>query len=155
MIAVNDFKTYVIQPALKALDLYSPAAEELLLGTALQESRLMYLRQLGKGPARGVFQMELATHNDIWQNYLQYRNELALKVAKLGHAVNADAMMTDMLYAAGMCRIHYLRVPAKLPDQGDYEGQAAYWKEYYNTFEGAGTEEEYLDNWNSYAGVRA
>jgi hypothetical protein len=155
MIAVKDFKAYVIKPALVKIDMYSPAAEELLLGTALQESRLMFLRQLGPGPARGVFQMEPATHDDIWKNYLAYRQELAMKVGRLGHQMTADAMMTDMLYAAAMCRVHYLRVPARLPEQGDYEGQAAYWKEFYNTFEGAGTEEEYLDSWNSYAGIRA
>jgi hypothetical protein len=154
MIAVKDFKTYVIQPALKHMHLYSPAAEELLLGTALQESRLMYLRQLGPGPARGVFQMEPATHDDIWKNYLKYRNVTAILVSELTHKVVADSLMTDMLYAAAMCRIHYLRVPKKLPEQGDYEAQAAYWKEFYNTFEGAGTEEEYLENWNSYAGIR-
>lgn len=155
MIDVVQFKSLVIMPALKKIGLYSEAAAELLLGTALQESRLTYLNQLGGGPAKGVFQMEPATHDDIWKNYLAYRRPLAIDVACLAHQRNSDALVTDMLYAAAMCRVHYLRVPAPLPAQGDYEAQAAYWKEYYNTFEGAGTEDEYLENWETYSGVKA
>lgn len=155
MLDVVQFKKYVIQPALKAIGSYSPAAEELVLGTALQESRLQYLRQLGNGPARGVFQMEPATHDDIWKNYLKYKPDLAADVMALAHVRHSESLTTDLLYAAAMCRIHYLRAPAALPEQGDYEGQAAYWKEYYNTYLGAGTEEEYLENWETYSGVRA
>lgn len=153
MIDVPQFVKMVITPALRATKLWSPEAEELLLGTALQESRLTYLKQLGSGPAMGVFQMEPATHDDIWKNYLKYKSDLAKNVAKLSHSVNHQSLATDLLYAAAMCRVHYLRVPARLPAQGDFEGQAAYWKEYYNTYLGAGTEEEYLESWHSYSGV--
>lgn len=38
---------------------YSEEAENLLMGTAAQESALgEYIRQLGNGPALGIFQME-------------------------------------------------------------------------------------------------
>lgn len=153
MIDVEQFRELIIRPALKKIKLWSPAAEELLLGTALQESRLMYIKQLGKGPALGVFQMEPATHNDIWKNYLKYKPDLARDVAQLSHTVNPRSLVSDLLYAAAMTRIHYLRVPVALPAEGDFEGQAAYWKEYYNTYLGAGTEEEYLESWHSYSGV--
>ncbi|KAF0118141.1 MAG: hypothetical protein FD149_866 [Rhodospirillaceae bacterium] len=72
------FVTTVIRPTLLHLGLHSPAAEALLLGTAIQESRLgTYLRQTGGGPALGVYQMEPATHEDIWTNFLAYRPDLA------------------------------------------------------------------------------
>lgn len=152
MIDVKQFTELVIQPALREIGLYSEAAEELLLGTALQESRLQYLKQLGRGPALGVFQMEPATYNDIWSNYLAYKPELAEKVARLAHKREAKSMATDLLFAAAMCRVHYLRVSAPLPGEGDVPGQAAYWKEYYNTYLGAGTEDEYIENWAAHSG---
>lgn len=154
MIDVVQFRDLVVVPALKHIGLHSPAAEELVLGTAIQESRLQYLKQLGAGPALGLFQMEPNTYNDIWHNYLVYRQELAVKVTQLAHNLSEKSLVTDMLFAAAMCRVHYRRVDAPLPEQGDYEAQAAYWKEHYNTFHGAGTEEEYLDNWYAHSGVK-
>lgn len=154
MLDVVQFKTMVIRPALKAIGLHSPAAVELLLGTALQESNLQYLKQIGDGPAMGLFQMEPNTHDDIWENYLKYRGALAMDVAKLSHVRNAEAMATDLLYAAAMCRVHYLRVPDPLPPVGDVEAQAAYWKDHYNTILGAGTTEEYVENWNAHSGFQ-
>jgi len=153
MLEVHQFRELVVRPALKAIKAWSPAAEELVLGTALQESRLIYIKQLGRGPALGVFQMEPATHDDIWKNYLKYKTDLAKNVGKLSHAVNSRSLITDLLYAAAMTRVHYLRVPEPLPAEGDFEGQAAYWKDHYNTYLGAGTEEEYLESWHSYSGI--
>jgi hypothetical protein len=153
MIDVVQFKDLVVVPALKKIDLYSPAAAELVLGTAIQESRLQYLKQLGNGPALGLFQMEPNTFLDIWHNYLVYREALAIKVTQLAHALTPEAMVSDLLFSAAMCRVHYRRVQEPLPGQGDYEAQAAYWKEHYNTHMGAGTEEEYLENWYAHSGV--
>ena len=51
---VKHFKDLVIDPALFKLDreiIWSTSAVNLLLGTAIQESRLTYLRQMGNGPA--------------------------------------------------------------------------------------------------------
>lgn len=148
MLDVKQFKDLVIVPALQTLELYSEAAVELVLGTALQESGLRYLQQLNEGPALGLFQMEPATHDDIWNNYLKYRPELAGRLKSLGVVAFPLAMVGNLWYGAGMCRVHYFRVKDPLPAQGDYEGQAAYWKEHYNTYLGAGTEEEYLENWH-------
>ena len=152
MIDISQFRELIIKPALTVIDAYSEAADELVLGTALQESRLQYIKQLGGGPALGVFQMEPNTHDDIWENYLAYQDELAEKVLTLaapnggGHP-SANELIGNMWYAAAMCRIHYRRVPDALPNAGDVPGMAAYWKEHYNTYLGAGTEEEYEENW--------
>ena len=48
------FLAYVVRPSLDSIGLWSPAAERLLLGTALTESELTWLRQRGDGPARGA-----------------------------------------------------------------------------------------------------
>lgn len=140
---------YVVQPTLRELDLWSPAAEALLLGTAAQESRGRWLVQLGGGPARGIFQMEPATHSDIYENFLRYRPALAGAVRRLLAPSPADErqLVTNLAYAAAMCRIHYLRQRPALPEAGDIAGLARYWKRHYNTVEGAGTEAEFLENW--------
>lgn len=151
MLNVVHFRDLIIRPTLKHLGLESEAAVELLLGTAIQESSLTYLTQLGSGPAKGLFQMEPATHDDIWSNYLAYREELGVKVAKTcnRHRLGqADEMVGNLWYATAMARVHYLRVPHPLPAPGDVDAMAAYWKSFYNTHEGAGTEEEYIENWN-------
>ena len=145
------FRDTVILPALQAIGLASDAAAELLLGTALVESRLSWRRQLGNGPARGLFQMEMATHDDIWKNYLNYRAGLAAKVKALKSAAAAVAeseVENNDLYAAAMARVLYKRAPAALPAAGDLEAMATYWKQYYNTPLGKGTVGKYIEVWN-------
>ena len=83
MLDPQHFLAYVVRPSLESIGLWSEAAERLLLGTAIAESQLTWLRQHGGGPARGVYQIEPATHDDIWANYLAYRDGLANRVARL------------------------------------------------------------------------
>jgi hypothetical protein len=142
-----------IRPALKTLELDGLAAEQLVLGTGIQESLLVHRQQLGGGPARGLFQMEPATHDDCWENFLNFRHALAEKVRKTldaGQQPMAGTMQVNDRYAAAMCRIRYLRVPAPLPAPDDIQAMANYWKEHYNTPLGAGTPEEFLDKWPQY-----
>lgn len=143
----TQFKDLVIVPALQILRLDSQSARELLLGTALQESGLKYLKQLNNGPALGLFQMEPATHDDIWKNFMRYQGELTSRMNTISRLQIPEVMITHLLYAAAMCRIHYYRVKEALPAAGDLEGQAKYWKKYYNTTQGAGTVDEYTRNW--------
>ena len=154
MMDIQQFRLYIIRPALEALGMGGDASEELLLGTAIQESRIKYLHQLGGGPAKGLFQMEPVTHDDIWNNWLEFRTDIAndikswtSTVAPNGHP-HSDELIWNLMYAAMMCRIHYRRVSAPLPAAGDLPAQAAYWKKWYNTELGAGTEAEYIEHWN-------
>ena len=119
----SEFRNSVIKPVLEKMGVASVAAEELLLGTAIQESLfLKYRRQIGGGPAVSYFQMEPATHNDIWDNFLKYRPEWAAKVTSFLTSESADKISeleNNDEYAAAMARIHYMRVPASLPKAGD------------------------------------
>jgi hypothetical protein len=140
--------TYV-KPALLTLDRWSVRAEMLIMGTAAQESGLTFTRQIGGGPALGYFQMEPATHDDCWTNYINFRASLRSKVLSTRTATgtpNAAEMETDHKYATAMARIHYMRVPASIPTSP--RELAAYWKLYYNTPLGAGTISEFVSNWN-------
>lgn len=140
---------YIVRPACFALEMYSQAAEVLVLGTGLVESRLRYLDQLDAadkpGPAYGPWQMEEATFRDINDNYLRYQWRLKEKLHGLcTHSPRITDLRWNLLYAAAMCRIHYRRVRAALPAADDANGLAAYWKTHYNTPLGKGTIEKAL-----------
>ncbi|MEO5374294.1 MAG: hypothetical protein H7840_08435 [Alphaproteobacteria bacterium] len=149
----KEFLEGVIQPALVAIDRNSVAAQQLLLGTAIQESALKHLEQIGGGPALGYFQMETVTHDDIWETYLKFRDDLADKVRAVAGITSGEPssqlLKTNHEYAAAMARIRYARVKAALPQAGDIEGMANYWKQHYNTAGGAGKPEEFINKWKS------
>jgi len=145
----------IIRPVLQDLSMWSEPAERLLLGTACQESSCgQYVRQIG-GPALGIFQMEPATHDDIWDRFLAHHPDLSRKLnrwrAQYGNGMGPGEMVGNNFYAAAMCRIHYLRVADSIPDYLD--GQAHYWKRFYNTVKGHGTVEQYKNNWSRFVGV--
>jgi hypothetical protein len=150
----EQLRKYIVGPALAEIGMWSEAAEDLVMGTAAQESHLKYVRQFNDGPARGMFQMEPATHDDIWNNWLAYKRhvsqELKDAIGFEGFRPDAERLVWDIKYGAMMCRIHYRRVSAPLPEFGDVQGYAEYWKEYYNTVLGAGTVEEFVKHWNRY-----
>ena len=108
-----------------------------------------YIKQLGTGPALGICQMEPTTHDDIWNNWLLYRSELADKVIHLCRKPVAEEMVWNLKYAVAMCRLHYYRKPGAIPT--NLHGIAAYWKEHYNTPLGKGTEAEFIYNFGKLA----
>jgi len=156
MIDALQLRHEIIRPTLKHLDSvipYSMAAENLLMGTCAQESRMgQFLVQLDNGPAKGIFQMEPATHDDIHLNFLSYRSELCEEVESFVIPVlEPDIDLAgNLFYAAAMCRVHYYRVPMAMPPAENVEQLAHYWKLYYNTPEGKGTVAEFIHNYNRY-----
>ncbi|MFR5683794.1 MAG: hypothetical protein ACLUD1_07050 [Clostridia bacterium] len=137
----------LIHRVLVALDLHSEVAENLLMGTAAQESELgEYIRQLGSGTALGIFQMEPNTFKDIVYNYLQYKPDLAKKIIYVSgiNALRSEYLEYNFALSICMCRVHYLRVSEPIP--ANLLGWAKYWKEYYNTRLGKGTEGEFMQN---------
>jgi hypothetical protein len=146
MLDPHSFRRFVIRPALTRLGLHSPAAEALLLGTALAESGLSALVQSGGGPALGVYQIEPATHADIWRNYLATRPVVAARVLSLAAAgLGQPAQLVwNLGYATAMARLVYRRRPEPLPAAEDIPGLAAYWKAHFNTAAGKGTAAEFI-----------
>ena len=153
----EQLREYVVIPTLSNLGMYSEAAEQLVMGTIAQESDGTFLKQIGGGPALGIIQMEPATHKDIWLNFLKYTDCLAGDLRELVSAEADEAfesrgypdeleLMTNLKYAVAMCRVHYWRKPQSLPDANDINGLAEYWKEHYNTFKGAGTVRQFINN---------
>ena len=114
-----------IGPTLRRLKLYSPAAEMLLLGTAIAESTVggeTYLRQI-RGPALGIYQIEPATHDDIWRNFLAHRSKLRARVRHVMclAAEREGQLIWNLAYATAIARLVYYRRPDPLPPTGDIE----------------------------------
>lgn len=150
----NQVLTEIVAPTLDLLGLdHAPAQRaaivELIMGTGLQETGFRYVAQLDRGPARGPFQMERATYDDIWKNFLPTRAPLAsvLRSLRAGAIDTFGQLAGNWYYAVAMTRVFYLRVAAPLPATGDLDAQATYYKAHYNTAAGAATVEEYLANY--------
>lgn len=146
---------HIIRPTLQYLDLWSPAAGVLVLGTGMVESQLRYVDQIDRankpGPAYGLWQCEAPTHTDYWDNYLRFQPSLREKCSGLVSRKHSlfppvDELVFNLAYAAAMCRVHYRRVKAPLPDRRDALGMAEYWKAAYNTPTGKGTVQKALSH---------
>lgn len=133
------FKARVIRPTLALLGLGDgPAAENLLLGTALTESALTYLAQLG-GPALGLYQIELPTHYDLFESFLKFRPMLAAKIypLRMSSLDTPFQLVANLAYATAIARLIYYRARDSLPDAADALGMALYHKAHFNTAAGA------------------
>jgi hypothetical protein len=150
MIDASQLRLDVIRPVLTATGLWSQAAENLVLGTAAQDSACgKFVVQLKGGPARGIFQMEPDTLDDIYDNYLSYRDDLrgSIDAWLIGAIDKAENLTVNLAYAALM-----ERRAEPLPKADDVHGMAAYWKRYYNTVHGKGTRQEFVENYERYIG---
>lgn len=150
MLNAEQLRTLIIEPALKDLNLQSDDATELLLFTCATESEGgTYLHQI-KGPALGIYQMEPATYNDIWQNFVMGKAMLKLQlIHNFGCMAmpSEDRLIYDLRFATAMCRIHYDRNPDALPKANDVDAIWNYYKMYYNTSAGKA---EYHEAVNAY-----
>lgn len=133
--------------------LYSADAVELLMMTAAQETLLgMYLKQI-KGPAMGIFQIEPATHSDLYSNYLVNHPQLKDAVDEF-YATGGgfeENMTGNLLYQIAIARAFYYRVPKALPPHTDADAMARYYKKYWNTYLGKATIEEAKTRYAKYA----
>lgn len=133
----------LIKRTLRDADLpRKPEAIDLLLGTSAQESHLgTYLRQTN-GPALGAFQMEPVTFQWV-QEWAEHRYQPRLIGGR-----RSQEMEWDLRLAIIAARLNYLSKPRSIPVT--LEGQASYWKKYWNMYIGKGTISEYMANWRRY-----
>ena len=134
------FDQYVLVPALKKIGLYSPSAHVLMLGTGVIETNYQYLKQLGSGPALGVFEVEPDTYNDIYRFINKYENR-KLKERCLAACIydlwpDSEDLIYNLRWACIIARLKYFMVSVALPSSFDAVGMANYYKKYYNTYIG-------------------
>ena len=143
---------YIIKPTLQYMgsNYYSKESAFLLLCTAAIESNCgEYIKQIN-GPALGVWQMEPATHDDIWKNCDALSKSLFIeRINKLGlgcfyHEDEDCDLFLSAAYACAMARLKYSMDPHSLPKltgvgQVDSRNFYDYYKRVYNTELGAST----------------
>ena len=150
----------LIKRVITRMGMYSEEAEDLVLGTGLYESQYRYIRQIGSGIAKSFWQVEVATAQDNIKSYLKYRQSKArmcasaamvpLKFTMIGTSDDeiGDMLESNIAYGIMHCRLKYWRVPKKVPK--DLEGQAHYYKKYYNSAQGKASEEEYIEQYKDF-----
>jgi hypothetical protein len=151
----GDLRSLIIRPSCETIGLWSESAEVLLAGTLATESTIGTITRLRQvvGPALGPYQIEPATHLDVWTNFLRYRQPLGDKVRSLcppdflqADGIPEDAALIGCLpYATAIARLVYYRARPPLPAHGNLPALADYWKAHYNTAGGAGTPQKFLD----------
>ena len=130
---------------------------EQILGIAAVESGLIHRRQIGGGPARGLWQMEPGSAKSLFDNSLVHNTIRHRKLMRLW--LNLDIphdwspSLEDLAwhlehndrFACAMARLYLTQFPEPLPKT--LEDQAATWKAQYNTRRGKGTVKGYMAAW--------
>ena len=155
VIKPEHLREYIVEPTLEALAAFNPklntrAAVELLLGTAAQESDLgFFLHQGFDGGGLGIYQIEAATHEDVWR-YLRRPENEELGNIILTFASQADdkSLIGNLHYATAIARVKYWMRPEPLPETVEQHG--IYWKQFYNSGSGAGTPQQYVDSYERF-----
>lgn len=131
----------------------SQSAVELLLGTAAHESHFEYLAQIS-GPARGIYQIEPATCDDVLDRYLAVtsRQPIRSRILDLtsSHLSRDHQLVTDLGFSTAVARIVYWKSDMPLAAAGDIDGHARVWKRVYNTALGKGRESDFVSNYRRY-----
>jgi len=137
----------IIIPALSVTGEASAKANILLLATAAQETHCgQYVRQVGGGPGRGIFQCEPATHNLV-KNWL-YSHKKPLHSLIISGGSTDERLVYDLRYATWIARALYMSIPQPLPPI-EPEPMFQYYKKWYNR-NGAATWEQFNENWGKY-----
>lgn len=138
-----------VRPALSIMGpAYStPAAEQLVMGTAAVESGFVWLKQHGTGPALGLWQMEPFTFRDL-RNRTPEGLRLAIALLAGGPVIEPDCVAWNLRFGAAMCRLKYRDDPHPLPRAGDVRGLALTWKRVYNSPLGAGKVDDFERAWH-------
>lgn len=146
----RQLRLLVIRPTLRRLGLWSQAAENLLVGTALVESCGVYLKQI-RGPALGIYQMEPQTHEHLWATVLHRRPGLRRRVIRtlVPGLPRLEQLAWNHAYATAMARVYLLAIQDPLPASGDIQALARYWKQHWNTPAGRGRVEEFVERYQS------
>lgn len=157
----------------KTMTNYGFATAMLLLGTAAQESNFKWERQRSPkwdGAVGGFskWQVEVSSIMQTRDGLRDVRLERALRLVFNDPKATADSLVKvpidQLLWALKFedndhlgvlfAREHYRRVPAPIPVHPDLSTQivqlSRYWKQYYNTPLGAGTEAQFYTNFDNY-----
>ncbi|MFT4764922.1 MAG: hypothetical protein ACI9OH_002025 [Oleispira sp.] len=79
----TELREMVIRPTLISLDKYSQAAENLLMAIALVKQENAHRLDTSCAKNYGIFQIDVPSHQRVWDKYLAFNPELASKIRGL------------------------------------------------------------------------
>lgn len=141
-----------VRPALPKNEL------EMMLITIAAESSFEHRKQKGGGPARGLCGMEPATALDTFR-WLEGKPALWERLTYIWLGLMtvpfftpdvgevSDHLRTNDYFSFALGRLHYKMFEEAFPNH--LASQAAYWKKYWNTEAGAGTEDHAIRQWDA------
>ena len=150
-IYANDLRELVIRPTLLVLNEWSASAENLLLGTAAQESGLGFRMQSDKDAGMGIYCISAYTHIQVWDKYLVTDPELASRVRGLASQQQFlknphSELIINLSYATGIAWMIYKRQQFVLADNLNVHELAKYWWNYYCTRDDQGVQKIHADD---------
>lgn len=123
-----------------------PKARDLLLETTAVETHCgLYPDRHPEKWGVGISQCDQIALDDVQMHLKPHHRRKIFRDRELGFDVKElklEDLAFDPLKAMVVCRLHYMRIPAAIPE--DLWGRAQYWKDHYNR-SGAGTPEHYLE----------
>lgn len=136
-ICLDELRLMVIRPTLKHLRAWSAGMENLLLGTAAQESQLGFHLKQGRRHGLGIYQIQPHTHREIWDQYLIDHPTLASKVRGLASQREFldhphSELATNLRYATAIAWLIYRAAGAKRVPEDDVGGMARLWHQHFH-----------------------
>ena len=153
----QDLRELVIADTLNYLHEWSQAAENLLVGTAIQESGLGFC--LKSGRRLGLYQISPAAHRAVWDHYLVFNPNRASQIRGLAgqhsfvHNPHKE-LLTNLRYATAIAWSIYLKSGCVLPKAGDIEGLAKIWHRHFHSHPSASIK-EFVRNYRDLAATTA
>ncbi len=144
----DDLRHLVIRDTLNYLDDWSLAAENLLLGTAAQESGL---GGWNKGRRVGLYHITPTMHRAVWDKYLVNNPSLASEVRGMAgqqsffRAPHGE-LVTNLKYATAIAWMIYRRANQQLPDAQNPIELGKFWHRHFHP-KAKGTVADFVSNY--------
>ncbi|MEX1032195.1 MAG: hypothetical protein WDZ30_02435 [Cellvibrionaceae bacterium] len=138
-ICAEELRNLVITPTLEHLGetgAHALAAENLLLGTAAQESGLGFHLRVKRARGLGIYQITPQIHINIWDRYLINHPDLASNIRGLAsqHEFLAHPhaeLATNLSYATAIAWMIYRRCGKPLPPADDMLALGKFWARHF------------------------
>ena len=154
MLHIGQFRSIVVRPILVLFGELSLVLENLLVGTALTESQLVYLRSYSEG--QGIFGITEGAYVRLWRDVLLFErtkreNLQSLSVESAGRV--EDCMPSfgqvewNLRFACAICFLVYYQSRQFLPEEyNNVKDLAGYYRRFHNFVGGKRTVEEFMFN---------
>jgi hypothetical protein len=141
-IYASDLRELVIKPYLQGLGEYSEVAENLLLGTAAQESLLGLHCYCAQTRGLGLYRITAEKHRELWDKYLVQFPDLASHQRGLASQQQFlkdphGELISNLIYTTGMAWMIYRRAAIDTSKPLDLLALAQLWANHFDN--GTGT----------------